>query len=561
MSQALYRKWRSRTFADLVGQPHVVRTLQNALNSNRVAHAYLFNGPRGTGKTSTARLLAKALNCLCRDVPRPCGVCKTCLAIDEARYLDLIEIDAASNNGVEDIRELRNAVNFSPTEGGSKIYIVDEVHMLSPSAFNALLKTLEEPPSHVFFILATTEIHRIPATVISRCQRFDFRRIASREIQEHLAMIAVEEGCNVDEEAISVIAENAQGCMRDAISLLDQVVGLGRGEVTLIQVQELLGLTDMQAICSFVGAMVDRDKVKGLAVLQRVMVQGASISEFLQQVIMQLRAAFRFKVIGSEESKNEMGPEQAGFLAEWAAACSETRLLFALKSLVEAAAELKQAPHPQILVELALMSAINGPPIVAEPPFEGTAKSQVENLAKKPERSDSQEILVQAEHAVKTTGNLSHLQPSTQDEKDKADLRANWRNLQKIVKGRFGDNRADEALTSTGMANLDVLEGTVYIFLRDSMYRTALTREIRKVLRGKLRDYLDREVNLEIQVSQKAPSPQTSEARPTSSTSQDAVPEPQTQLDSFLREELGATPMLEVEQHGLLNMLEVTKGK
>ena len=361
MSQALYRKWRSRTFADLVGQPHVVRTLQNALNTDRVAHAYLFNGPRGTGKTSTARLLAKALNCLNEEGPQPCGECPACQAIEEARYLDLIEIDAASNNGVEDIRELRNAVNFSPTEGGCKIYIVDEVHMLSSSAFNALLKTLEEPPSRVYFILATTEIHRIPATVISRCQRFDFRRITSGEIQKHLIMIAGEEGCQVEESAISVIAENSQGCMRDAISLLDQVVGLGGGDVTLKQVQELLGLTELKAINSFVRAIFGRDKVKGLAVLQEVMTQGGSIAEFLQQVITQLRAVFRFKLIGKEEGGEELPPEQALVLAELAEICSEASLLFALTSMVDAAAELKLSPHPQILVELALMAAIEGP--------------------------------------------------------------------------------------------------------------------------------------------------------------------------------------------------------
>ena len=201
MAQALYRKWRSQTFDEVVGQEHVMQTLRNALRENRVAHAYLFAGPRGTGKTSTARILAKALNCTAPEAERPCDKCPTCVAISEGRMLDLIEIDAASNNSVDDIRELRDKVGFRPSEGSYKIYIIDEVHMLSNSAFNALLKTLEEPPPHARFILATTEPHKIPATVLSRCQRFDFRRIPVPEIAAHLRHIIEAEGFQAEAEA------------------------------------------------------------------------------------------------------------------------------------------------------------------------------------------------------------------------------------------------------------------------------------------------------------------------------------------------------------------------
>ena len=252
MAQALYRKWRSQTFDEVVGQEHVMQTLRNALRENRVAHAYLFSGPRGTGKTSTARILAKALNCSAPEAERPCNQCPTCVAITEGRMLDLIEIDAASNNSVDDVRELRDKVGFRPSEGRYKIYIVDEVHMLSTSAFNALLKTLEEPPPHTRFILATTEPHKIPATVLSRCQRFDFRRIPAPEIAGHLQHIVAAEGFRAEPDALLAIARSAQGCMRDAISLLDQMLSYGSTTVTLAQVQQVLGAANAQAVGAFV---------------------------------------------------------------------------------------------------------------------------------------------------------------------------------------------------------------------------------------------------------------------------------------------------------------------
>src|SRR5689334_10395805 len=220
-SQALYRRYRSRDFEELVGQEAIVRTLQNALNSGRLAHAYLFCGPRGTGKTSTARLLAKAINCLGpADKPRPCNACAACIAINEGRTMDLIEIDAASNSGVDEIRELRERVNFRPSELRKKVYIIDEVHMLSIAAFNALLKTLEEPPEYVVFVLATTDPQKLPATVLSRCQRFDFRRIGLAPMVAHLRYICEQEGWTAEPGALELIARQSTGAMRDALTLL-----------------------------------------------------------------------------------------------------------------------------------------------------------------------------------------------------------------------------------------------------------------------------------------------------------------------------------------------------
>src|SRR5512139_1658321 len=229
MSQALYRKWRPAQWDQVIGQEHVVQTLRNAVVAERVAHAYLFAGPRGTGKTTTARLLAKAVNCLDEDLAaRPCNECAHCQAVNQGRFLDLIEIDAASNTSVEDVRDLRDKINFSPNTGRYKIYIIDEVHMLSTAAFNALLKTLEEPPAHAIFILATTEVHKIPATVLSRCQRHEFRRIPVADIVAVLKMIAQEEGIAVDTAALAAIARQSTGAMRDAISLLDQLASTGQ---------------------------------------------------------------------------------------------------------------------------------------------------------------------------------------------------------------------------------------------------------------------------------------------------------------------------------------------
>ncbi|HSN93440.1 MAG TPA: DNA polymerase III subunit gamma/tau, partial [Anaerolineaceae bacterium] len=229
MSQALYRTWRPALWEEVVGQEPIVTTLKNAIATNKVGHAYLFAGPRGTGKTTSARLLAKAVNCLDEDLGnRPCNHCANCLAVNEGRFLDLIEIDAASNTSVDDIRDLRDKINFSPSQGRMKVYIIDEVHMLSSSAFNALLKTLEEPPSHVIFILATTEIHKIPATVLSRCQRYEFRRIPVPTIIEKLKILCKQENIKIDDDALSLVARQATGAMRDAISLVDQLSSIGK---------------------------------------------------------------------------------------------------------------------------------------------------------------------------------------------------------------------------------------------------------------------------------------------------------------------------------------------
>ncbi len=300
MTQALYRKWRPLLWDEVVSQEHIVQTLKNAVASNRVAHAYLFSGPRGTGKTTAARLLAKAVNCLNPDVTkRPCNTCLHCLAVNENRFMDLIEIDAASNNGVDDVRDLREKINFAPSQGTYKVYIIDEVHMLSTGAFNALLKTLEEPPPHAIFILATTEIHKIPATVLSRCQRHEFRRVPLGEITRRLLEICKSEGIDAETDALNTIARQSSGGMRDAISLLDQLASTG-GKITIDLAQTVLGTATSQSVLALIQAVLDHQPGPGLDEIHKALDGGADARALARQIVDYLRNLMLIQMGNSE---------------------------------------------------------------------------------------------------------------------------------------------------------------------------------------------------------------------------------------------------------------------
>lgn len=349
---ALYRQWRPQDFDALVGQKAVKTTLKNALASGKIAHAYLFSGPRGTGKTSMARILAKALNCEQGPTAEPCGQCGNCQRIVQGTSLDVIEIDAASNTSVDNIRDLREQVAFTPAESRYKVYIIDEVHMLSTGAFNALLKTLEEPPAHAVFILATTDPQKVPATIQSRCQRFEFRRVTVDEIAEHLAMVAAGSGIEADADALRLIAIQAEGGMRDALSLLDQC-GVMAKRVTVATVREVLGIVGREALHELTEAIGRRQLPQALATLNLLLEQGKDVKQVLTELIEYLRALVLYLAVPDYEEIYLTDTKEA--LAELAPLFGRDRLLAAEERLHSAIQELRGSMRPRITAELCLL--------------------------------------------------------------------------------------------------------------------------------------------------------------------------------------------------------------
>ncbi len=357
MTQALYRKWRPRKWEKVVAQDHVIQTLRNAIQSERVAHAYLFSGPRGTGKTTTARLLAKAVNCLSGDLAnRPCDECTNCRAVNEGRFLDLIEIDAASNTSVEDVRDLRDRINYSPSDGRYKVYIIDEVHMLSTAAFNALLKTLEEPPAHAIFILATTEVHKIPATVLSRCQRHEFRRIPVLETTKTLREICDNEGIEADEEALLLIARQSTGAMRDAISLLDQLASTGR-RIDLELAQTVLGTATNELVFELIDALLKNDPALGMVTIHKALDGGSDPRQFARQIVEYLRNLLLIRM-GNEkaiEATKDVKNRMRGHSEQ----TDVTKLIAWIGFYNDAISDLRTSWQPSLALEVAFARCIH----------------------------------------------------------------------------------------------------------------------------------------------------------------------------------------------------------
>jgi len=355
MPFALYRKWRPRRFEEVVGQEHVTRTLRTALRLGRIAHAYLFAGPRGTGKTTTARLLAKAVNCLAESVEeRPCDRCRICQAVNEGRLIDLIEIDAASNRGIDEIRDLRERVRFSPSEARYKVYVIDEAHMLTTEAFNALLKTLEEPPPHVIFVLATTEPHRIPATILSRCQRFDFRRLSTAEIAGRLEEIVATEGLRAEADALTWIARQATGSLRDAVTLLDQLAA-DEEPITVERVQRALGAGRWDLVGQIVEALGENETARGLMLIARAVEEGAHPQQLARQLVEHLRAVMWIQ--WGNTGALDLPAEQVAAAQRHAHALPPEALPRLIRLFTGAASDMRTAWPPQLALELAFIEA------------------------------------------------------------------------------------------------------------------------------------------------------------------------------------------------------------
>ena len=383
MYQALYRKWRPLTFADVIGQQHITDTLRAQLQSGRLSHAYLFTGTRGTGKTTCAKIFAKAVNCQSRNGADPCGQCPVCTGIDDGSVMDVVEIDAASNNGVDNIRQIREEVEYRPTEGKYKVYIIDEVHMLSIGAFNALLKTLEEPPSYVIFILATTEAHKIPITILSRCQRYDFRRISIETISARLMELMEKEQVTVEERAIRYIAKAADGSMRDALSLLDQCIAFYLGQdLTYDKVLETLGAVDTEIFSRLLRQILEKNVTGAIGVIDEMVIEGRELGQFVNDFTWYLRNLMLVQSSDDMEDVLDISTENLALLKEEAQMVDTDILMRYIRIFSELSNQIRYAVQKRILIEIAVIK-------LCKPEMEkdyGSLIDRVDSLEKKLEK-------------------------------------------------------------------------------------------------------------------------------------------------------------------------------
>lgn len=378
MHKALYRAYRPQNFEDVVGQQHIIKTLKNQIENNNVGHAYLFCGTRGTGKTSTAKIFARAVNCTNSINQEPCNGCDVCKDIINDNIMDVVEIDAASNNSVDDVRELRESVKYSPTKSKYKVYIIDEVHMLSQGAFNALLKTLEEPPSYIIFILATTEPHKIPATILSRCQRFDFKRVSVNDMTDRMKYICNDEEIEVEERALNLIARNAQGALRDALSILDQCISFAEDKIEYKDVVELLGTVNIEQLFEISQYIMDQDTKKSLQSLNEFIIWGKDIKNLINDLIDHFRNLMVCKVSQDLDEIITLPEEIIEQLKGQASKIDVNDLIRILNVLSTTQDSIKTSSNPRILVEVMMMK-------IAQPMFDESKEAlvkRIENLEK-----------------------------------------------------------------------------------------------------------------------------------------------------------------------------------
>ena len=356
--QVLARKKRPQVFESIVGQEHITKTLKNAISTGRIAHAYLFTGIRGIGKTTCARVLAKALNCRQGPTPTPCNGCDICEQITKGNSLDVIEIDGASNRGIDEIRELKENVKFAPPTAKYKVYIIDEVHMLTAPAFNALLKTLEEPPPHVIFILATTEAHKLPPTILSRCQRYDFRPMGKEKIFEFLKRVAEEEGIKVEEKAVSLISDASEGSLRDSLSILESIVSVSQGEISYQNVADILGIVDSNLLLFFSEALIAKDPNRIISLVNELYSSGADIKQFCKSFLNHLREMIVTSLSVNEKLSQTAPQSEKNQLKEQALKIPHENWIQLFSIFYEAEKEIRRADNPRILLEVTLLKML-----------------------------------------------------------------------------------------------------------------------------------------------------------------------------------------------------------
>lgn len=401
---ALYRKFRPDTFADVKGQEHIVTTLKNQLKANRIGHAYLFTGTRGTGKTTVAKIFARTVNCENPTEDGPCGECRSCRAIAAGASMNVIEIDAASNNGVDNIREIVEEVSYSPAEGKYKVYIIDEVHMLSIGAFNALLKTLEEPPSYVIFILATTEVHKLPITILSRCQRYDFKRISIDTITGRMQELIQAENVQVEEKALRYIAKTADGSMRDALSLLDQCIAFHLGkELTYDKVLDVLGAVDTEVFSRLLRHILDRNVLGCVGLLEEIVMQGRELTQFVTDFTWYLRNLMLVQASDNLEDVIDMSTDNLKRLKEESAMVDMEQIVRYIRIFSELSGQIRYAAQKRILVEIALIK-------LCKPEMETDREAILDRLRQVEDKVENG-VVVAAEGVVQSTGETAVKKP------------------------------------------------------------------------------------------------------------------------------------------------------
>ena len=504
MHKALYRVYRPKTFGDVVGQEHIVKTLKNQIKNNNIGHAYLFSGTRGTGKTSTAKIFARAVNCLNPINEEPCNECEICIDTLNDNIMDIVEIDAASNNSVDDIRELRESVKYTPSKAKYKVYIIDEVHMLSQGAFNALLKTLEEPPSYVIFILATTEPHKIPATILSRCQRFDFKRVSSKDIASRMSYICKKENIEAEEKALSLIARNSQGALRDALSILDQCMSFGNEKIEYNDVIELLGTVNIDELFELSQSIIDENTKKSLEILNEFIIWGKDIRNLINDLIDHFRNLMVCKVSKDLDEIISLPEESIERLKEQSQNVNINDLIRILNILSETQDSMKSSSNTRILAEVTIMK-------IAQPMFDESKEAlikRIENLEEKIESGNIKVSTVQIEQSKDVKSQIIEDYKVEENKEDVAyeevkseDVRLVESSWKKITQKIKDDRKLSVAALLKEVNTFNVKDNILYLIFNDnfSFARSRLnSKDTIEYVESIIREVLNRSFNIQI---------------------------------------------------------------